>query len=847
MSGVKPALIIHGHFYQPPRESPWTEVLDREPSAAPAHDWNERIYEECYRPNAYTRIVDGFSRVERVIDTYSLISFNFGPTLLSWMERHHAGTYRRIVDADRLSRQKNAGHGNAIAQGYNHTILPLMTPRDRKTQIRWGLADFRRRFGREPESMWLPETACNDETLQDLIDEGLRYVILSPHQAECVRPIGTAEWRDGTTEWRDVSSGTVDTSVPYRWVHPDGSGRSITLFFYQGAIAQAVAFEGALNSSQGFIDHLKRWSRGPMVNVATDGETYGHHVKAGDRTLAYALSELARPAGFRVTNYGAFLDDHPPRHEAIIKKGADGLGTAWSCSHGVGRWYRDCGCTTSGREGWNQAWRKPLRSALDLLRDEVAEIFEEEGAALLGEPWAARDAYIDVILDRKLTDPFLAAHGRQSLSEEQKIRALTLLEIQRSSQLTYTSCGWFFSEISGLESVQVLKYAGRALDLIEELGVPSPRERFLEVLSEAQSNLPEMGNGADVFRRFVEPARVTPKRLAAHHAISSLVSEEFESSGEVGGCAFRAEEVEKRQHGRVRLLTARVHLEAITTRRVSDWAVSAMHLGGADFYCAVKPYEGVQQYREAAQKIWAAFRTASLPVLLRIAQESFGPEEFGLDGILPDAREWVADTVFRDLVRRFSEQYAAMYEDHRRTFELLQSAGFTLPAELRAAAEFTLGRRFEEEILAHRSSTDPDAYKKAIEIAEEVAKRGFQIDRSAARQIFTGMITDAVWRTLDSDGEEDLDSAIALLELTHRLGIDANLSRAQEALYERRAAIPKNHPLRRLAGPLKLSPLVFPDEQAVQPKSDPPPAPSPKDAMASGSPMVAIKRDELPS
>jgi alpha-amylase/alpha-mannosidase (GH57 family) len=798
-------LVVHGHFYQPPRENPWTEVLDREPSAAPAHDWNERIYEECYRANAYCRIVDGFGRVERIIDNYAKLSFNFGPTLLSWLERNHSTTYKRIIDSDRASRQQNRGHGNAIAQGYNHAILPLMTPRDRRTQIRWGLADFRRRFGREPESLWLPETACNDATVEDLIDEGLRFVILSPHQAARVRPIGGEEWTD-------VSNGSIDTSQPYVWNHPDGSNRSISIFFYQGDIAQAIAFQGALSSSQSLIDQLKLRVKGPMLNVATDGETYGHHVKAGDRTLAYALNELAPRAGFRVTNYGAFLEEHEPTFEVEIKAGEDDLGTAWSCYHGVGRWYRDCGCSTSGREGWNQAWRGPLRKALDDLNECAGRVFEEQGGELFADVWAARDAYIEVILDRAAgPDAFLALHAKRALADAERTRALTLLELQRSSQLMFTSCGWFFSEISGLETVQVMKYAGRALDLLGELGV-SYRNRFLEILSQGRSNLQEMGTGADVFRRFVDPSRVTKQRLAAHLAICSLVEEEPEENGEEGLHLYRADEIERQKHGRVTVYTAKVTIDTLTTKRTREFSVAAIHFGGADFYCAVKPFPRLDEHRQSAKRLFAALRTASLPKLLRIAQEEFGPEEFGLEGILPDARERISATIFGGLVRRFLDQYAAMFEENRRSFEMLQSAGFTLPAELRATAEFTLGKRFEEEILEHKNSTDPDAYKKAIEIAEEVALGGFHIDRTVARQIFTDMITDSVWRAIDSGAEGDLQAALDLLELTHRLGIDADLSKAQEALYERRESIVRSHPLKRLATPLKLSPLVFPDE-----------------------------------
>ena len=380
------ALVIHGHFYQPPRENPWTEMIDREPSARPFHDWNERIHSECYRPNAYARIVDSYGRVERIVNNYADISFNFGPTLLSWLERQHPVTYWRIIEADRTSVGTRKGHGNAIAQGYNHVILPLCNARDQLTQVRWGISDFRQRFGRQPESLWLPETACNDATLGVLIDEGLGYVILSPHQAERVRPLGASAWQS-------VIDGSVNPTVPYKYFHRDGSGRSIAIFFYDGQISKSIAFDGLLASSHMLIDRCERAAAGgaPLVNVATDGESYGHHFHFGDRGLAYALEVEAAAHGFRVTNYGEFLAENPPTWEAEIKQGPEGEGTAWSCAHGVGRWTRDCSCHAGAPEGWTQKWRAPLRAALNYLRDEAARAYAEQGGELFRDPWRARD------------------------------------------------------------------------------------------------------------------------------------------------------------------------------------------------------------------------------------------------------------------------------------------------------------------------------------------------------------------------------------------------------------------------------------------------------------------------
>jgi alpha-amylase/alpha-mannosidase (GH57 family) len=465
------ALIIHGHFYQPPRENPWTGEIDPQPSAAPFHDWNERIHAECYAPNA---------------GNYSLISFNFGPTLLSWLETHHADTYQKVLAADKESVAARGGHGNAIAQAYGHAILPLCNERDRLTQVVWGLADFRFRFGRQAESLWLPETAANDQVLSLLIDQGLRYVILAPNQAK---------------------GGEVDTTKPYLFRHQDGSRRSLAVFFYNGPLARAIAFERALASSRGLVEKFVTAARlGDLVNVATDGETYGHHFKFGDLCLAHALRVEAKSAGFWITNYGQYLDYHPPELEVEIDSGPEGEGSSWSCAHGVGRWTRDCGCHTGGEAGWNQAWRQPLRAALNFLRDNAAAKFETEGSELLRDPWAARNDYISVILDpTHAREEFLKRHAVRPLSAVEESRVWNLLEIQRSALLMFTSCGWFFSDLAGIETIQVMRYAARVIDLQNQLGLDAPQKRFLELLAEGRSNQPEKGNGADIFLRYAQP------------------------------------------------------------------------------------------------------------------------------------------------------------------------------------------------------------------------------------------------------------------------------------------------------------------------------------------------------
>jgi alpha-amylase/alpha-mannosidase (GH57 family) len=513
-----PALIIHGHFYQPPRENPWTGIIEEQPSAAPFHDWNERIYAECYGPNS--AVMSDLMGQQRVINNYANVSFNFGPTLLSWLEQHHRDTYDRIIEADRASAIARGGHGNAIAQAYGHAILPLCNERDLRTQIRWGLADFRYRFGREAEAMWLPETACNERVLNALIEEGLRFVILEPHQVKCVttrsdsdgvkaagRMSADRPQDAGAPPWRDVDEDSLDPSIPYRYSSPDGQG-SIAVFLYDGPMSRAIAFEHLLKSSSDLVDALARAvNHRPMLNVATDGETYGHHFKFGDLCLAHAVTKEAPARGFKVTNYSAYLDQYAPEVEIEFNNGPAGEGTSWSCPHGLGRWTRDCGCRTGGEPDWNQAWRTPLRAALDFLREENIPHFEATRGTLFTFPWLARDESISLILDpRRSREHFLFEHAGRWLAADERWRALTYLELQRMLLLMYTSCGWFFNDISGIETIQILKYAARAIDLMEQLGLPSVRARFLEILGEAKSNRRELGTGADIYRQMVEPA-----------------------------------------------------------------------------------------------------------------------------------------------------------------------------------------------------------------------------------------------------------------------------------------------------------------------------------------------------
>jgi alpha-amylase/alpha-mannosidase (GH57 family) len=516
---------IHGHFYQPPRENAWLESVERQESAYPYHDWNERVTAECYLPNTSSRILDKDGYIERIVNNYASMSFDFGPALLDWLEKNDPAVYRAIIDADRQSRQRFSGHGSAMAQAYNHIIMPLANHRDRYSQVAWGIRDFERRFGRKPEGMWLPETAVDLETLDIMAELGIIFTVLAPHQAGRVRQIGARNWKN-------VPHAAIDPTRAYVIHLP--SQRRINLFFYDGPISHAVAFEDILKSGETFAKRLtdafsEKSDHPQLVNIATDGETYGHHHRFGDMALAFALEHIKTNNLAKVTNYGEFLEKFPPTHEvAIIEK------TSWSCVHGVDRWWSACGCKagTGSHPDWNQAWRTPLRNAFDWLRDTLAGKYEEAAGRFFKDPWAARNGYIDVILDRspQSVRNFFGRYAARELNEAEQTTALKLLEMQRHAMLMYTSCGWFFDELSRPEPLQVIQYAGRAVQLAQELFGGEVEEGFLKILEQAKSNIPEQGDGRRIYERLVRPAMIESKVSESYDAQRKVLGDMLESA-----------------------------------------------------------------------------------------------------------------------------------------------------------------------------------------------------------------------------------------------------------------------------------------------------------------------------
>jgi alpha-amylase/alpha-mannosidase (GH57 family) len=692
-------ICIHGHFYQPPRENPWLEAIELQDAAYPYHDWNERIAAECYAPNSVSRILDTENRIVALVNNYSKISFNFGPTLLSWLEVKMPDVYAAILNADRESQKRFSGHGSALAQVYNHMILPLANARDRYTQILWGMRDFEARFQRNPEGMWLPETAVDLETLEILAELGIRFTILSPHQARRVRPIGGRAWHD-------VTSARIDPTRAYEQRLP--SGRRIALFFYDGPISRAVAFEGILSRGENLANRLmgafseqRDWPQ--LVHIATDGESYGHHHRFGDMALAYALHYIESNKLAHLTNYGEFLEKFPPTHQVeIIEK------TSWSCAHGIDRWWSNCGCNSGGRPGWNQEWRTPLRDALDGVRDSLVLPFEDKGRELLKDPWAARNDYLSVIRDRSThnVERFFARHAVRPLGNGETITALKLLEAQRHAMLMYTSCGWFFDDLSGIETVQVIQFAGRAVQLAQELFGDSLESQFVERLALARSNVPENGDGRRIYEKFVRPAIMNWEQVGAHYAVSSLF-ENYAAQAKV--YCYRAEcnDCQIFEAGVAKLAAGKLKLTSEITLESVVLGFGVLHMGDHNVNGGVHEIGSENSDRNPIPEAVEPFLRADFAEVIRLMDRRFGESNYSLRSLFRDEQRKVLEQILTATLSEAEALYRQIYEHRAPMMRFLTNLNIPLPKAFHAAAEFVLNGHLcralaQEEVDAER-------------------------------------------------------------------------------------------------------------------------------------------------
>jgi len=770
---VERHVCIHGHFYQPPRENPWIEEIELQDSAYPYHDWNERITAECYAPNIASRLLDGEGRILAIVNNYSKISFNFGPTLLAWMERHEPNAYRAILEADKLSRERFSGHGSALAQAYNHMIMPLANSRDKRTQVIWGIRDFQQRFEREPEGMWLPETAVDTETLEILAEQGIKFTILAPSQAKSFRKI------DENQEWQIAEGGKIDPSTCYRCPLP--SGRTISLFFYDGPISQEVAFGKVLTSGDTFAQRLmgafsdeRNWPQ--LIHIATDGETYGHHHHYGDMALAFCLHFIESGNFATLTNYGEFLEKNPPFYEVQIFEHS-----SWSCAHGVERWRSDCGCNSGTHGGWHQKWRGPLRGALDALRDQLIPAFTREASLYLKDPWEARDNYIEVILDRAAEniEDFLKRHAVRELSKAEKSRVLKLLEIQRHAMLMYTSCGWFFDEISGPETVQVIEYASMAMQRTEEILGLSLDPLFISDLEKAPSNL--FGNGAEVYRKLVLPSKIDLARVGAHYAVSSLFND-YPEHMKIFNFTVESENYEKVKAGKISLATgnARIHSDFTWDEVKKSFAV--LHLGDHNISGGLTDFKDEGMFSSMRQEIWAGFEQGDTTGVIRLMGKHFGMNNFSIWHLFRDEQRKVIHQILEFNHVGIEASYRKIYEDNNPVMNFLSSINIPIPKPIFLAVEYIVNvdmkRAFE------REEVDTEKLKRLI---LESNRWGIHLDRAAIEYDVSLWVTSLMEKVNQDPMDPSLFVRITnVLELLESLSLNLNLWKAQNMYFSLR-------------------------------------------------------------
>jgi alpha-amylase/alpha-mannosidase (GH57 family) len=767
---VSRAIVIHGHFYQPPRENPWLEAVEVQDSAVPYHDWNERVTAECYAPNTAARRVDDANRILDIVNNFERISFNVGPTLFAWLDRHAPRVARAIVEADRASVAAR-GHGNALAQVYNHQIMPLATRADKVTQVRWGLEDFRRRFGREAEGMWLPETAVDDESLEALAEAGVKFTILAPGQARRVRPLGEETWTDVDHD--------VDPSRPYLWRGP--RGLSLALFFYDGPISRAIAFENLLERGEKLVARLRAafsaerdWPQ--IVHCATDGESYGHHSRFGEMALAAALEQLAGDDSVVLTNYGAFLAGHPPTHEVQVHQA-----TSWSCAHGVERWRADCGCRV--RADWRQGWRAPLREALDWLRDLADPFFQARASRYLRDPAAARDDYVRVVLDRTPAQlgSFLAAHQRAPLEGAARLEVRRLLELARNRMLMYTSCGWFFDEISGIEPVQILRYAAMTLQYLRDLGAGHHEPEFVKRLAAAPSNVPEFGNGGTVYRRLVAPSVVDLRRVIGHYAITDLFTEHPDDAAVYAYRVRRLDQARESAAGTT-LRIGHVLAEAEVTGETWEATYGLLHFGGHDVICAIRAWEGRAAYERMQEDLQRRFASSSVADVVRGLDEHLPGESFALPQLFLDERRGVLAQVTSAILARHEETYRQIWEEHRKLMRYLREADAPIPEALAIVTRHVLEQEALDEIA--RLEDGGPLPSGVTELIDEAQGLGLTLDLTPAKPALQRAVQAALAAVDAEPVATRIASALRLIEDARALGLRFGLWQAQNRFFD---------------------------------------------------------------
>jgi len=736
---------IHGHFYQPPRENPWLEDVELQDSAYPYHDWNEKITEECYRQNAASRILGPDKKIIDIVNNYSKISFNFGPTLLAWLKKNTPEVYHGIIEADRRSLEVFSGHGAAIAQAYNHIIMPLASIRDKHTQVAWGICDFEHHFERKPEGMWLPETAVDLETLEVFAEHGIRFIILAPHQARRIRKIDSKQWKN-------IEQGKVDTTVPYLCRLP--SGQDINLFFYNESIAHSVAHGDLLQNGEVFAQNLcgilaKNPKEAQLAHIATDGETYGHHHSHADMALAYCLHYIESNNLAKITVYGEYLEKFPPNYEVEIYEN-----TSWSCCHGIERWRGNCGCCYGRYPSGAQKWREPLREAMDWLWDQLTSVYEKQAIQYTPDPWELRNKYISVINDRSAENinSFLSSFIGKQPAYDEKVTLLKLLEMERNALLMYTSCGWFFDDICGVETVQTIRYAARAMQLAKEAGSEDLEVGFKDILEKAPTNAKEFANGREVYEVLVQPNIIDLNRVGAHLAVSSIF-EEYPQKINIYCYSTKTKLYERLDAGIQILATGRASLQSHITleRYLIDFAV--LYFGNYNLIAAVDAHMPDDTFFGMREGLKNAFAKGDITEVMRLMNISFGKNSYSLWHLFKDEQRRILYELLKTTWQEIEASFRHIYEHNYTIMRVMRGMNIPLPKALSAPAEFILNEHLRRVI-----QDDKADLGQLQALADEANKLSLQLDEATLRFEASRKIN-RLMRKL-----EDLPSDVNLLE-----------------------------------------------------------------------------------
>ena len=762
-------ICIHGHFYQPPRENPWLEAIELQDSAHPYRDWNQRITAECYAPNVASRILDEKGEIKDIINNYAKMNFNFGPTLLSWLEREEPDIYLAILKADKSSQHFFNGHGSAIAQAYNHMILPLANQRDKQTQVFWGIKDFEFRFKRRPAGMWLPETAVDIATLEVLASNGIQYTILAPYQAEAVRKIGSKTWTD-------LKGEPVSSIQPYLCRLP--SGKRIAVFFYDGTISHGIAFEGLLNNGEALANRLieafPQDHDSALIHVATDGETYGHHHRFGNMALSYGIHHIESNRLARIVVLSHYLQQHPPTHEVKIKEGS-----SWSCAHGVERWRSDCGCCIGGHS-WNQKWRGPLRNAMDWLRDQLAEVYESGMKEFFHDAWAVRDEYIQIILDRSQenTEEFFRKQCPRELTREEKTRVLRFLEMQRHAMFMYTSCGWFFDEVSGIETIQIMRYAARALQLANELCGRDFEPEFLTRLQEAKSNLPEYKNARNVYNRFVKPEVIDLLSVGAHFGISSLF-QDYPQPARVYSYHININDRQLHEIGKQKLLIGTVDIRSEITREEASVDFAVFHFGDYNIQGGVRFHQDERQYTRMHDDLVETFTQNNVADMIHQMSRCFGDETYTLWDLFKNEQGKVLEDIFQNTLTVIESSFRGIYDHYYPLMQIRPDVRIPLPKALAVSVEFILNRDLAVEM--EKKKMD---FKKIERLLREMKRWNFTRDKDAIKLAATAKLDELMQNLTRTPRDSVLLNTICeLMNVCRILPLDLDIWRAQNIYF----------------------------------------------------------------